>query len=386
MNESIPMQTSLFTKHVGSPFQWAALALSCLLVTPSSAQTAQAANKAVAKPALTVTLVSPSTEAQPRSLQANGTIAAWQEAVIGAEVSGLRVAELHAQVGDRVRKGQVLATFARDTVLSDLRLAEAAVLEARANADEAKADATRARNLQGSGSLSEQQIQQLLTREQAALAKLTSTQAQLSMQQLRLSQTTVKAPDDGIISARQATIGSVLNPGTEMFRLIRQGRLEWRGEFSAAELEDIRAGQTVRIMAPSGVAWLGRVRMTAPTVDPVSRRGLAYVDIQSPEEKGATPLRPGSYVRGDLTIGSQAGLFVPQSAVVARDGFHLVFAVSDGLKVTQKKVRIGRLVGTRQEILSGITAQDKLVASGGAFLSDGDTVRLASSAPARPTK
>lgn len=126
--------------------------------------------------------------------------------------------------------------------------------------------------------------------------------------------------------------------------------------------------------------------MTAPTVDPVSRRGLAYVDIQSPEEKGATPLRPGSYVRGDLTIGSQAGLFVPQSAVVARDGFHLVFAVSDGLKVTQKKVRIGRLVGTRQEILSGITAQDKLVASGGAFLSDGDTVRLASSAPARPTK
>lgn len=386
MNESIPMQTSLFTKHVGSSFQWAALALSCLLVTPSSAQTAQAANKAVAKPALTVTLVSPSTEAQPRSLQANGTIAAWQEAVIGAEVSGLRVAKLHAQVGDRVRKGQVLATFARDTVLSDLRLAEAAVLEARANADEAKADATRGRNLQGSGSLSEQQIQQLLTREQAALAKLTSTQAQLSMQQLRLSQTTVKAPDDGIISARQATIGSVLNPGTEMFRLIRQGRLEWRGEFSAAELEDIRAGQTVRIMAPSGVAWLGRVRMTAPTVDPVSRRGLAYVDIQSPEEKGATPLRPGSYVRGDLTIGSQAGLFVPQSAVVARDGFHLVFAVSDGLKVTQKKVRIGRLVGTRQEILSGITAQDKLVASGGAFLSDGDTVRLASSAPARPTK
>lgn len=340
--------------------------------------------KAAPRAALTVRLTQAETLPLPRTLAANGNVAAWQEAVIGAEANGLRVAELLASVGDRVHKGQVLASFARDTVEADLRLAEASLREARASAVEAKADGERARRLQGTGALSEQQLQQLLTREQTALARVDSAEAQLDAQKLRLAQATLRAPDDGIISSRSATTGSVPAQGSEMFRLIRQGRLEWRGEFSADELEQIRIGQSVRIQSAAGSVWQGKVRQISPTLDTASRRGIAYVDILPPAQRDAAPIRAGSYVRGEIVLGEQNALVLPQAAIVARDGYHLVCVVSDDMRVSLRRVKLGRLVGDRQQLLDGLKPGERVVASGGAFLSEGDTVQLA--APATPAR
>jgi RND family efflux transporter MFP subunit len=194
----------------------------------------------------------------------------------------------------------------------------------------------------------------------------------------------LRAPDDGIISSRSATTGSVPAQGAEMFRLIRQGRIEWRGEFSAEELEQLRPGQTVRIQSASGNVWLGKLRQTSPTVDASSRRGIAWVDILSPEKRDAAPIRPGSYLRGEIVLGEQTALVVPQSAIVARDGYHLVCVVSNDMRVSLRRVKLGRLVGDRQQLLDGLKPGERVVASGGAFLSEGDTVQLAdSAAPAR---
>ncbi|MCA0325453.1 MAG: efflux RND transporter periplasmic adaptor subunit [Proteobacteria bacterium] len=337
------------------------------------------------KPALTVAVASPTTQTVTSALTANGTVAAWQEAIIGPEANNLRVEEVLAQVGDRVRKGQSLAKFASDTIANDLRVAEAALREAKAAAIEAQADGERARNLRGAGSLSEQRIQQLLTQEQAARARLESAQAQVTTQKLRLKQTVLRAPDDGIVSARSATIGSVPTQGAEMFRLIRQGRFEWRPEFSAQQLEQIRQGQKVKITSPSGRTWEGLVRLAAPTVDPVTRRGIAYVDITHSDEKDSTSIRPGAYLSGEIAVGDRQGMTVPQSAIVARDGFHLVFIVNDDMRVNQAKVTVGRMLGDQQEILSGLQGKERIVASGGAFLNDGDVVQLANDSAA-PSK
>jgi len=334
-----------------------------------------------ARPVLSVTPVVVGTAMLAQQLVAHGTVQAWQEAVIAAEGNGLRVTELYASVGDKVRKGQRLASFAQETLQAEVRLAQATLQEAQAQATQAQADGARARGLQNSGALSEQQIQQLLTQEQSAQARVASAAAQLAAQQLRLAQTQLLAPDDGLISARVASVGSVVSAGTEMFRLIRKNRLEWRGELSAADLEQVRAGQAVRITSASGSVWNGRVRQIAPTVDPVSRRGWVYVDVLGAQTQGATPLRPGSYVRGELVLGEQAALVVPPTAVVARDGAHWVYVIGPDQRVSQRKVQIGRQSGPWQEILNGVKTGEKLVASGGAFLSDGDSVQLASAKP-----
>ena len=384
----------------------AALALAGLglLAARSNAAGSDAAPAGV-KPALTVTLTQAKTSVLPLKLSANGNVVAWQEAIIGAEVNGLRVQELNAGIGDQVQKGQLLATFAAEGVQADVALARAALMEATAAAADAAANATRARAVQSSGALSAQQIDQLLTAELMAKARVASAQAQLDAQQLRLSHTRLLAPDSGIVSARSASVGAVLGAGMEMFRLIRQGRLEWRAEVTATELGRIKAGTPVLMTAPDGTQARGRVRMVAPTVDAQTRNGLIYVDIlggqlpatQFPagppqgklapsggsavrEATSVGALKPGMFARGEFELGSNSALSVLQTALVVRDGFNYVFRVGADKRVAQVKVQTGRLLGDQVEIISGIKPEDKLVATGGGFLSDGDLVRVVEAA------
>lgn len=181
---------------------------------------------APAKPALTVTTTQAQLSTLPIKLTANGNIAAWQEASIGTESNGLRLAEVRVNVGDVVQRGQLLARFADDSVQADVAQARAGVNEATANAAEATANADRVRTLINTGTFSGQQINQYLTAEQTAKARVESAKAALAAQQLRLNHTQVLAPDSGVISARSATVGAVVMNSTELFRLIRQGRLE----------------------------------------------------------------------------------------------------------------------------------------------------------------
>ena len=343
-----------------------------LLAARSNAAGNEAAPAGV-KPALTVTLTQAKTSVLPLKLSANGNVVAWQEAIIGAEVNGLRVQELSAGIGDQVQKGQLLATFAAEGVQADVALARAALMEATAAAADAAANATRARAVQSSGALSAQQVDQLLTAELMAKARVASAQAQLDAQQLRLSHTRLLAPDNGIVSARSASVGAVLGAGMEMFRLIRQGRLEWRAEVTATELGRIKAGTPVLVTAPDGTQARGRVRMVAPTVDAQTRNGLIYVDIS-----GA--FKPGMFARGEFELGSNSAMSVVQTALVVRDGFNYVFRLGADKRVAQVKVQTGRLLGDQVEILSGIKPEDKLVATGGGFLSDGDLVRVVEAA------
>jgi RND family efflux transporter MFP subunit len=326
------------------------------------------------RPALTVSLTRPGAADWPRRLAANGNVAAWQEAVIGAEISNYRLKEVLVNVGDRVARGQVLARIADDNVAADLAQSSAAVAEAEANAAEAKFNAERARQLRASGFYSPQQAQQSLTAELAAAARLEAARARKQNDELRLAQTQVRAPDAGIISSRTATVGSLTQPGQELFRLIRGGRLEWRAEVTAAELTQLKPGMPASIAGPGG-AIKGRVRMLGPTVDAASRNALVYVDL--PESAAAAGLRAGMFARGEIELGVSRALTLPQAAVVTRDGFSYVFVVAAGDdKVALTKVTVGRRNGDRIEIAGGVTADARVVANGAGFLADGDTVRV----------
>lgn len=355
------------------------------LMRPKAApQTSPAANPAgtstsVARPALTVTGTQAQTQALPIKLTANGNIAAWQEASVGAEIGGLRLAEVLVNVGDTVQRGQVLARFATDAVQADLAQARALVAEASASAQEATANADRVRALLNTGVFSGQQSSQYLTAEQTAKARVESAKAVMAAQLLRLQNTEVRASDSGIISARLATVGAVVGAGSELFKLIRQGRLEWRAEVGANELYRLPVGAAVNVAAASGSLVTGRVRTVAPTVDPQTRSGLVYVDLPSGPSRQAG-LKAGMFASGEFELGSSPALTVPQQAVVVRDGFSYVFRLNADQRVSQLKVQTGRRVGERVELLDGVGAESSLVASGAGFLNDGDLVKVAPAA------
>ncbi len=331
----------------------------------------------VAKPALTVATTQPTSTSLPITLSANGNIMAWQEASIGAEANGLRLTDVRVNVGDQIEKGQILATFAAETIEADVAQAQANLAEAEANAQESAANGDRARRLQPTGAMSAQQINQYLTAERAAKARVQAAKATLNAQQLRMKFTRVVAPDRGVISSRMATVGAVVGAGTELFRMIRQGRLEWRAEVMSEELGRLKPGTPVTVTAANGVTLQGKVRIVAPTVDPQTRAALVYVDL--PGDAGATA---GMFATGLFGLGASSALTVPQQAVLMRDGFTYVFAVNADQRVAQLKVTTGRRVGDRIEIIAGLKEDELIVASGAGFLNDGDLVKALAQATA----
>jgi RND family efflux transporter MFP subunit len=382
----------VFNLKTGAFIALAALAVAAVVVglsySKSGTEKSAPTGAATAKPALTVSTTQPQTSSLPIALTANGNIAAWQEASIGAESSGLRLAQVLVNVGDAVQRGQPLARFADDSLQADVAQARAAVTEASATAAEATANADRVRTLMSTGTFSGQQINQYLTAEQTAKARVSSAQAALAAQELRLRYTQVNAPDSGIISARSATVGAVVANGTELFKLIRQGRLEWRAEVTAADLGRLALGNSVTVTPAGGSAIKGRVRMVAPTVDPQTRTALVYVDLPPMQaqpdkvsEKRAGAL-PGMFARGEFELGQSPALTVPQQAVVVRDGFSYAFRLNADQRVSQVKLQTGRRAGDRVEVLDGISADAVLVASGAGFLNDGDLVKVMAATPA----
>jgi HlyD family secretion protein len=360
----------------------AGVVVSLAVARPPSVHAAEdKAPAAAAKAALTVTLVQAQRSTVATAVSANGNIVAWQEAIVGAEGNGMRLAEVRVNVGDVVKRGQVLATFVADMAQADLAQAQASVAEAEANLAEATSNAQRARDLQASGALSAQQINQYFTGETTAKARLQAQRAMQKVQQLRLSHTQVLAPDSGVISARAATVGAVVPAGMELFRLIRQSRLEWRAEVAASELAQVKPGMGVKVLPAGGSAIAGQVRMVAPTVDAATRNGVVFVELPL-AAAAAAGAKAGMFARGDFEVGSSSATTLPQSAVLLRDGYSYVFKVGADNKVSQTKVAVGRRVGDRIEITAGLDAAARVVASGGGFLADGDTVKVVAATPA----
>jgi HlyD family secretion protein len=351
-----------------------ALAWTALPVTAQGSAAAAPSPNASSAPvrsALTVQATTPQKSEWPLKLSAAGSVGPWQEAVIGAETAGLRLVEVRAAVGDRVRRGQLLARLSSDTLAAELAQSKAAQAEAEALLAEAAAQAERGRQLATSGAYSQAQLTQMFTAERTAKARVESARARVRADEVRLGQTRIVAPDDGVISARVATEGAMAQPGQELFRLIRRGRLEWRAEVPSADMARLKPGMEATVTTASGQAVKGKVRIVGPVVDAQTRNGLIYVDLNP-----GSDARPGMFVRGEFSFGSSPGLTLPQTAVLLRDGFSYVHRLAADGKVALTKVGVGRLVGDRVEITSGLPADARVVASGGAFLADGDTVKV----------
>jgi RND family efflux transporter MFP subunit len=311
-------------------------------------------------PALTVTVARPADAVWPITLEASGAIAAWQEASIGAQVGGYRLVEVLVNVGDEVVRGQVLARF-------DPALLQADGARLKASNEQAKANKDRMLRLQKSGTVSDRDVLDIVTQ-----AKTTS--ALLESNRLQLRYTEVLASDDGAISSRTATLGAVVPVGQELFRLIRQNRLEWRGELTAAQLAHVEAGQKIELTLPGGGSVSATVRRTAPSLDQQTRLGIVYADI-APGSRA----RAGMYVDGRIITGRSEALVVPAESVTIRDGRNYVLKLMDAgatPRVSLRPVTVGRRRDNQIQIVDGIARDDRLVVSGAGFLNEGDLVRV----------
>lgn len=322
-------------------------------------------------PSLSVSVATPARTSLPTRIAASGSIAAWEEIVLGVELSGQRIDRIHVEVGDTVHAGDALLTLDTRTLDMERRQAEAMLAQADANLQMASANARRGERLKREQLIAASEADQLIAGEIGAKAQRQNASAALENARLRSSFATLRAPDDGVISARAAQPGQVVMAGAELLRMIRGGRLEWRAELPEADLIRIVPGQPVEVRAPDGTLVTGTVRAVSPALDANSRTGLVYADLPDPGT-----LRAGMFAPGDVLLGSASARTVPDQAVVERDGHRYLFVVGDGDVVEQRRVETGARQDGIVEIRSGVEDGDRVVVEGAGFLSDGDRVRV----------
>jgi RND family efflux transporter MFP subunit len=323
------------------------------------------------KPVMQVETATVNTIQSRERIQAQGSLVAWREAAVSPQVQGLAITEVLVELGDRVERGQLLARLDQRLPLAELAQARAQWAEANAGLDESHLQLERAMQLKAKGFFSESQLSQAQNQSRMAKARVDAAQAAIELRELQVSQTELRAPDSGLISAKAALLGAIPPMGAELFKILVQGRLEWRAELTSQDLARIAPGYPARVQLPAGESVEGKVRVLGPSIDQANRNGLAFVTLASSPKQA----RVGQFVQGSIDVGQRSVMSLPQSALVVRDGFTLVFQIDSQSRVRAHKVKAGAIVGDRVEILEGIAQGALVVARGGAFLNDGDLVR-----------
>lgn len=320
--------------------------------------------------ALAVALTPVRTYPLARSVIVSGPVSPYEEMQLGVELSGQRITRLNVDVGQTVKQGQVLLELDHRTLDSEVAQANAAAQQAKAALDLAQAKQTRGEKLAATQLISVSDLDELRASATQARAQLATARASLDAARLQRDFAELRAPADGVISKRLIQPGQVVSAGSELLRLIRDGRLEWRAELPEAQLADVAVGNPVTLTY-TGQQIAGRVRAVTPGVDAQTRTGTVYADLPAPG-----PLKPGTFVEGRILTGDGQALMVPSAAIVQRDGHSYVFTLKDKDSVTRRRVRTGQTVQGRTEIVEGLKAGERVVSEGAGFLGDGDRVRV----------
>jgi RND family efflux transporter MFP subunit len=331
------------------------------------------------KTALTVTVATAAPQSLPRRVDVSGTVTAWQEVVVGAETGGLTAVQVLADEGDWVRQGQLLVKMNDTLIAAGLRQADAQVQSAQASLAEATAALARSQELKAKGYLAQAALDTALAKQRTAQANLASATAARAQSAAQLGQTSLRAPVSGRITSRSVVKGQIVAAGTELFRLVRDGRLELAGEVPEAQLNLVRPGMPATITGDEGGRTGGVVRLVTPQVNVQTRVGLARVTLLQP-----IAFKPGMFARASIDVGDQPALVTPQSAVVFRNSKAGVFVVDARNAAHFRPVVTGARVGSSVEIAEGLNPGERVVVNGAGFLSDGDVVRIVAAAqPAR---
>lgn len=344
-----------------------------------------------------------------RTVVVSGTLGADEEAEIGPKIAG-RLTTLAVDLGDHVRRGQVLARLSPTDLELRVRQAENALQQARAQlglagsartvdpADtalvkQAAANLTQARLTRDRmARLLEQQLipqqdfdaaeaalQVAEARHQEAIETARTRQAlvgqrvsELEIARQALRDSTVTAPFDGMIRERLASIGDYVAVGEPVVVLVRVHPLRLRLEVPEREAAGVRVGQPVRLTVEGDPGTHeGRVARISPAIREESRTLLVEAEVPNPNGR----LRPGSFAKAEIvTQADDPAVLVPTSAVVSFAGIEKLIGVADG-KAVEKRVKTGRRAGDRVEILEGAAAGDVVVVQPGNLV-DGQPVTI----------
>lgn len=360
------------SKTTRTVFNFGAVALSALLLAGCGGHGEEKKDeKAAGGSRQTVSAATVTQTSLDRTVTASGTVSAWEEVPVAAETGGLTAVAVYVDEGSYVRQGQPLVQMNDVLLRAQLRQQQAQVQLAEANVARDNAALDRAQQLKERGFLSQASLDTALANQRSSNANLAAARAALSQTQTQLSQATIRAPVGGLIISRSVTKGQIIAAGTELFRMVRDGRLELDAQVPETELALVRAGQSATITSSEAGQTTGSVRIVTPEVNATTRLGLARISLAP-----GAQLRPGMFARADIAVGDQPATTVPTGAVLYRDNKPGVFVVRGDSTVHFQPVTI--LSRTEaQTAVSGVDVGVRVAVDGAGFLNEGDRVNVA---------
>lgn len=321
-----------------------------------------------------VSVAAPGLEEVASKVTVSGTVHARNELPLGVDGEAGRILSVTVDVGDQVKKGQVLARLDTSVLAPQVQRLEATLDQARAEAKLAANNWRRAQGVEAAGALSAADIEQRRSTLDTADAQVKMVAAQLAETRARLDRASVRAPTSGVVLTRSAEVGQIVSPGGEpLFRLAQDGEVELRGQVAEQDLPRLAVGQNVSVtLSGQSQPFAGRVRLLGAIIDTSNRLGEVRVALETNPQ-----IRPGAFARGVVTVADAKLPVVPQTAVLSDAAGTYVFILGPEDKVVRRGVTVTDTTAKGVVVGSGLQGDERIVTTAGAFLREGEVIRIA---------
>ncbi|WP_010543072.1 efflux RND transporter periplasmic adaptor subunit [Sphingomonas elodea] len=319
----------------------------------------------------TVTVSQPGQQTISTIVTGNGSLAAKREMPVGVAGEGGLVTRVLVDAGSWVQKGQVLAVVDRSVQAQTAESLAAQIRVAEADAKLAQANLERAQKLVGNGFISRADIDQRIATRDQALARVRVAKAQLAETQARNRRLDIRAPEAGLVLARQIEPGQIVSSGSgTLFRMAMDGQLELRTQLAESDIQKLHVGAPAEV-TPVGtqLSFKGQVWQVSPVIDPTTRLGIARIALPY-----NPALRPGGFASARIVAGSLTTVVLPQSAVQSDQQGSYVFILNENNEAVRRDVKTGDVSDQGVRITSGLTGNERVVMTAGAFLNPGQKV------------
>jgi len=288
---------------------------------------------------------------------AEAVVEAVRQSTVAAQIAG-RIVELRFDVGDYVKKGEVIARIDERAATQALAASEAQVRQAEAALRNARAEFERARQLVAQKFLSQAALDRAESEYKAAQARVTALLAGAGQAQTERSFATIVAPYSGLVSARHVELGEMATPGKPLMTGFDPGTLRVTATVPQAQVAAIQSGAKARVEVPSSARWVEATQLTViPQADP--RTHTTQVRLGLPAD--VRGIYPGIYARAHFVTGRTSALLVPRAAVLQRSEVTAVYVVPDSGAPQLRQIRLGTAGDERAvEVLAGLRPGERV--------------------------
>lgn len=387
---------SLRKKELFALLLASAVSMAAVMQAPAMAQ---AAEKVVVEPkAPAINVVRAEKRELVETLVLTGTVVPRQEVAVGTDVAGLIVQELHADQGDHVKEGDILARLDKSSLdvqlaqieaqraqaMASIAQSEAQIVDAEVTVRQASEELERAKALTQKGVASKSQLDNAVNAFDGANARLNTARQSLAATRsqldliaaqkrdvaLRIEKADVKAPTDGLVLSRNALLGAVVSGSAgPLFRIAREGEFELAADVPEMDLPRLAQGQTTSVLLSGQTQPIsGTIRLISPEITSASRLGTVKIAL----EPNAN-VRPGNFGRATVELARHTSVAVPVASIVYRNADAFVQVVRDGT-VESRAVKLGIRDSGLVEVIEGLEEGEELVAKAGTFVATGDRV------------